>query len=281
MRRLLASPDFRAGFVEMLPACIGLIPFGLVCGVGAAAAGASWLAALGMSADHLLRRGADTGRPDARRRGAIRDHRAHVFVLGLRFLMYSAAMAPYLKALPARWQHALAFLLTDQAFAAAIRRFDAKDDPHGGAQHFLGSGVALYLCWQITNMVGFFAGNLIPASWSLEFAVPLCFIALVAPLLRDAPTILAAVVAGYAVVALGGLPMKLNLIAAGVIGIAVGTTRGPREGAMDATLKLWVGDFRGRAAQLPVAAVVHRGVRAARHAAVAGARAASTCRRRC
>ena len=34
---------------------------------------------------------------------------------------------------------------------------------------------------------------------------------------------LAAVVAGYAVVALGGLPMKLNLIAAGVIGIAAGT----------------------------------------------------------
>ena len=26
------------------------------------------------------------------------------FVLGLRFLMYSAAIAPYLKPLPARWQ---------------------------------------------------------------------------------------------------------------------------------------------------------------------------------
>jgi hypothetical protein len=50
MRRLLDSSDFRAGFAEMLPACIGLAPFGLVCGVGAAAAGASWLAALGMSA---------------------------------------------------------------------------------------------------------------------------------------------------------------------------------------------------------------------------------------
>ena len=38
MRRVLASPDFRDGFVEMLPACLGLVPFGLVCGVGAAAA---------------------------------------------------------------------------------------------------------------------------------------------------------------------------------------------------------------------------------------------------
>jgi predicted branched-subunit amino acid permease len=223
MRRLFASSDFRAGFAEMLPACVGLIPFGVVCGVGAATAGASWLAALGMSAiifsgaaqilaGQLLAAGAP-----------LLVIVLTCFVLGLRFLMYSAAMAPYLKGLPGRWQQALAFLLTDQAFAAAIRRFNAKDDPHGGARHFLGSGVALYLCWQITNMAGYFAGNLIPAAWSLDFAVPLCFIALVAPLMRNAPTQLAAVAAGMAVVVLDGLPMRLNLIAAGLIGICVGT----------------------------------------------------------
>ena len=223
MRRLLASSDFRAGFVEMLPACIGLVPFGLVCGVGASAAGASWLAALGMSA--VIFSGAAQILAGQMLAGGapIAVIVLTCFVLGLRFLMYSAAMAPYLKALPARWQQALAFLLTDQAFAAAIRRFNASDDPRGGAQHFLGSGMALYLCWQLTNMIGFFAGNVIPAAWSLEFAVPLCFVALVAPLLREAPTVLAAVVAGVAVIALGGLPMKLNLIVAGVIGIVAGT----------------------------------------------------------
>jgi predicted branched-subunit amino acid permease len=223
MRRLLASSDFRAGFAEMLPACVGLIPFGVVCGVGAASAGASWLAALGMSA--IIFSGAAqilagqllaTGAP-------LLVVVLTCSVLGLRFLMYSAAMAPYLKGLPGRWQQALAFLLTDQAFAAAIRRFDATDDPRAGAHHFLGCGVALYVCWQVTNMIGFFAGNLIPPSWSLEFAVPLVFIALVAPLMRNAPNIIAAAVAGYAVIAIEGLPMRLNLIAAGVIGIIAGT----------------------------------------------------------
>ena len=207
----------------MLPACIGIIPFGLVCGVGAAAAGASWFAALGMStiifsgaaqvlAGQLLAGGAP-----------LLVIVLTCFVLGLRFLMYSAAMAPYLRDLPGRWQQALAFLLTDQAFAAAIRRFNAEDDPKGGAYHFLGCGVALWAFWQVANMVGFFAGNLIPASWTLEFAVPLVFLALVAPLLRDSPTILAAVVAGIAVIVLTGLPMKLNLIVAGLIGIMAGT----------------------------------------------------------
>ena len=50
MRTFLLDPDFRAGFREMLPANVGLTPFGLVCGVGAAAAGANLLGALGMSA---------------------------------------------------------------------------------------------------------------------------------------------------------------------------------------------------------------------------------------
>jgi predicted branched-subunit amino acid permease len=77
--------------------------------------------------------------------------------------------------------------------------------------------------WQITNAIGFLAGHVIPASWSLEFAVPLCFIGLVAPVLRDVPVIVAAVTAGAFVLALASLPMKLNLIVAGVIGILAGT----------------------------------------------------------
>ena len=223
MRQIITSADFREGFTEMLPACVGLIPFGLVTGVGAASTGADFLGALGMSAiifsgaaqilaSQLLADGAP-----------LAVVVLTCFVAGLRFLMYSAAMAPYLRPLPARWQNALAFLLTDQAFAASIRRFDSKHDPHGGALHFLGGGLALWGCWQITNIIGFLVGNLVPAAWSLDFAVPLCFIALIAPVLRTAPAIVAAASAGFAVFALAGLPMKLNLIAAGIIGIVAGT----------------------------------------------------------
>jgi predicted branched-subunit amino acid permease len=223
MRHLVATKEFREGFVDMLPACVGLVPFGVVCGVGAAAAGADWIAALGMAliifsgAAQIL---------------AVQLYAANApvaiivltcFVLGLRFLMYSAAMAPYMRRLPVNWQRGLAFLLTDQAFAAAIRKFDASDDARGAGLHFFGSGIALWGMWVTTNMTGFFAGNSIPASWSLDFAVPLCFIALVAPLFRNLPSVVAALCAGVAVLALGGLPMRLNLIAAGLIGIVAGT----------------------------------------------------------
>ena len=207
----------------MLPACIGLIPFGLVCGVGAAAAGATVWGALGMSA--IIFSGA--AQIIAAQLLAVGAPIAVIvltcFVAGLRFLMYSAAIAPYLRPLPPRSQQALAFLLTDQAFASAIRRFDAGGDPRAGGLHFLGAGFALWACWQVTNVVGFFAGNLVPASWSMEFAVTLCFIALIAPHFRNAPQVGAGVLAGVAVVALDGLPMRLNLIAAGVVGILAGT----------------------------------------------------------
>lgn len=217
------SRDFRDGFVEMLPACLGLVPFGIVCGVGAAAAGASWLTSLGMSA--IIFSGA-AQIVAAQMIAADAPFLVIVLtttVLGLRLLMYSAAIAPYMKPLPERWQRALAFMLSDQVFAAAIRRFHIDDDRVAAGRHFLGSGFALWLAWQVSCMLGFFAGNLIPAAWSLEFAVPLCFIALVAPLFRDSPSILAASTAGIAVLALAHLPMRLNLMAAGLLGILVGT----------------------------------------------------------
>jgi predicted branched-subunit amino acid permease len=223
MRQLIASKDFRAGFVEMLPACIGLTPFGLVCGVGAATAGANWLASLGMSAIIFSGAAQILAAQLVASDAPLLVIVLTCVVLGLRFLMYSAAMAPYLKPLPARWQKGLAFLLTDQAFAAAVRRFDSSDDRHGAGLHFLGSGVALWAVWQVTCMTGFLVGNLIPASWSLEFAVPLCFIALVAPLFRDSPSVIAAITAGVAVLLLNDLPMRLNLIVAGLLGIVAGT----------------------------------------------------------
>src|SRR6185312_12048932 len=153
MRRFVTDPDFREGFVEMLPVSVAMAPFGLVCGVGAAAAGATALGALGLSA--IVFSGAaqvlaiqllSAGAPLA-------VIVLTCFVAGLRFLMYSAAMAPYLRPLPPRWQRALAFLLTDQAFAASIRRFDAGGHPREGAMHFLGGGLALWSWWQVTNAV--------------------------------------------------------------------------------------------------------------------------------
>jgi len=229
--RIFSRPDFVAGARDMTPPLVGLVPFGLVCGVGAQAAGASVFEAFGMSA--LMFSGAAqilaaqliaAGAPVA-------VTILTCFVLGLRFLMYSAAMAPHLKPLPPRWRHALAFVLNDQAFAAGIRRFRESGAKRNAASYFLGTGALLWTTWQVSCFAGYWAGNVIPAAWSLDFVVPLCFLALLVPALEDRSTRVAALAAGVAVVALDALPMRLSLVCAGLVGIAAGMLAESRRGA--------------------------------------------------
>jgi predicted branched-subunit amino acid permease len=224
--RIFSRPDFIAGARDMAPSQLGLLPFGLVCGVGAQSAGASVWENLGLSA--LMFSGAAqilatqliaAGAP-------IAVTILTCVVIGLRFLMYSAAIAPHFRDLPSRWRNVLGFLLSDQSFAAGIRRFRETGDTRNGASYFLGTGVVLWTVWQAACLAGFWVGNVIPAAWSLDFIVPLCFLSLLVPALDDRSTRVAALAAGVAVVAFDALPMRLSLVCAGLVGIAAGAVTG-------------------------------------------------------
>ena len=206
----------------MAPMLLGIIPFGMVCGVGAISVGASPLAALAMSmimfsgaaqivAVQLLAADAPFG-----------VIVLSCLVVSLRLLMYSAAMATHLRPLDQRWRNVLSYVLTDQAFAGTIQRFRDSDDLSANASYFLGTGVLLWGTWQVATVVGIFVGQIVPASWQLEFVVPLCFIAVLVPLLRDRVSLLVFAVSGIAVVALDAMPLRMSMICAGLLGIAAG-----------------------------------------------------------
>ena len=221
--RIFSPFDFRAGALSMLPIAVALTPFGLVCGVAAANTGASPLAALGLSAI-VFSGAAQIVISELYASGApVVVMVLTCLVVSLRLALYSAAVAPHVQTLPARWRNGLAYVVTDQVFGRSIRQLHDSDDKGAAASYFIGGGAVLWLGWQITDLAGYFVGQAIPAAWSLDFAVPLCFLALLAPLLREVPMIAAALVAGVAVVALADLPMRLNVVSAGVLGIGVGT----------------------------------------------------------
>jgi len=222
MREHFSRPAFLDGVRDMAPMLVGIIPFGMVCGVGAISVGASPLAALAMSmimfsgaaqivAVQLLAADAPFG-----------VIVLSCLVVSLRLLMYSAAMAPHLRPLDQRWRNVLAYVLTDQAFAGTIQRFRESDDLSANASYFLGTGVLLWGTWQLATVVGIFVGQIVPASWQLEFVVPLCFIAVLMPLLRDRVSLLVFAVSGIAVVALDAMPLRLSMICAGLLGIVAG-----------------------------------------------------------
>ncbi|HZI82692.1 MAG TPA: AzlC family ABC transporter permease [Casimicrobiaceae bacterium] len=222
MRAHVSRSGFLDGVRDIAPMMLGVIPFGVVCGVGAIAAGASPIAALAMSmimfsgaaqivATQLLAAGA----PFA-------VILLSCLIVSLRLLMYSAAMAPYLRRLDHRWRSVLSFVLTDQAFAGTIQRFRSSDDLAANASYFLGSGALLWVTWQLATVLGIVAGQVIPAAWQLDFVVPLCFLAVLAPVLRDRVSVLVFVVAAVAVVALDAMPLRLSMICGGLLGIAAG-----------------------------------------------------------
>ncbi|HEV8256089.1 MAG TPA: AzlC family ABC transporter permease [Casimicrobiaceae bacterium] len=222
MRTHFSRPAFLEGVRDIAPMLIGIVPFGIVCGIGAITAGASPIAALAMSmimfsgaaqivAVQLLTAGA----PFA-------VILLSCLVVSLRLVMYSAAMAPYLRPLDHRWRNLLCFLLTDQALAGTLQRFQKSDDVRANASYFLGSGALLWVIWQLATLAGVLAGQVIPASWQLEFVVPLCFLAVLVPLLRDRVSILVFTVATIAVIALDAMPLRLSMVCGGLLGIAAG-----------------------------------------------------------
>jgi 4-azaleucine resistance transporter AzlC len=152
-----------------------------------------------------------------------------VFVVNLRHALYSASVAPYLERLSPLWKGLLAYLLTDEAYVVAIAHFHAPgsraahvDVPDERHWFLLGAGVTLWVFWQMSTAVGVLVGTQVPKEWSLDFALPLTFIALVMPMLRSRAYVAAAVSAGAVGLLTFGLPYKLGLVLAAVFGIVVG-----------------------------------------------------------
>jgi predicted branched-subunit amino acid permease len=107
---------------------------------------------------------------------------------------------------------------------AADKEGAASQTPVTDQRHwyFLGAGLALWTCWQLSTAVGIFLGAAIPASWGLEFTLALTFIALVVPNLKSRATLAAALTAGLAALLAYSLPYKLGLIAAALVGVLAG-----------------------------------------------------------
>ena len=88
--------------------------------------------------------------------------------------------------------------------------------------HLLGSGITLWTSWQISTFLGIFIGHFIPESLSLEFAIPLSFIAIVAVSIKDKPKLLVFAISAIFSIILKDLPWNLWIIVSAIIAIMCG-----------------------------------------------------------
>ncbi len=145
-----------------------------------------------------------------------------VLLVNLRHMLYSASVAPHVAHLESRWRWLLAYLLTDEAYAVGMQRYSRDDESPRKHWFFFGAGFALWATWQATTAIGIVLGAAVPESWSLDFALPLTFIALLTPVLTSRPAFAAAGVAGVIAVAGFDWPYGTELITAIAGGLVAG-----------------------------------------------------------
>jgi 4-azaleucine resistance transporter AzlC len=217
---------FSLGLRAVLPILVGVAPFGVIYGVVALQSGIPALAAMAMSsivfagsAQFLLAQLVGVGAPFMLTAGA-------VGLVNLRHALYSASVAPILAHLPRRWKILLAYLLTDEAYAAAIPHLMATrpDSPQAVNAHWIlfGSGFGLWAGWQLATLAGVLIGAQLPADLGLDFALPLTFIAIVVPMIASRALLAAALAAAAVAVVLAALPYKIGLFIAALAGLVVG-----------------------------------------------------------
>lgn len=216
-----AHSEFLHGIRDELPILLGVLPFGMIYGVSAISAGIPASIAQAMScivfagsAQFVIVQLIAAGTP------------APVviltaFIVNIRHLLYSASVSSYTHKLHPLWKWLLAYLLTDEAYAVTILHYQTGDDIQKH-RYFLGAGLALWMTWQLSTAAGIFLGGHIPASWSLDFASTLTFIALVVPTLKDRVSTTVALTAALTALLAIALPLKLGIAIAALVGITVG-----------------------------------------------------------
>lgn len=217
------SQELLAGIKSELPIALGVIPFGMIYGVLGLAAGLTPWQAQAMSsivfagsAQFIAVQLIGTVTPAA-------VIWLTTFVVNLRHVLYSASLGPDMQHLRRGWRWLLAYLLTDEAYATTAIHYANRRTPLAHKHYFfLGAGLTLWTVWQISTAVGIILGAQVPASWGLDFTLALTFIAIVIPALRDRPNAAAALAAGITAVFTFAWPYKLGLMAAAIVGIAVG-----------------------------------------------------------
>lgn len=142
-------------------------------------------------------------------------------LLNARHLLYSAALAPWLRGVPRIRRALMAHLLTDESFALTIAHFErvGRSDERG---YWIAAIGATFIPWNLATLAGVTIGAQIPdpARFGLDVVFPAAMIGLAVGLITGRRELVAA---------LGGasLGVVVSLLAGPGVGVVVGGIGGP------------------------------------------------------
>lgn len=154
--------------------------------------------------------------------GSVASGSTSALLLGARNMLYGVRLAPLLR-LRGLSRAAGAQLVIDESTAVALGHEDRGE--RAGRLGFWATGLAVFVLWNLTTLVGALAGTAIgdPRDLGLDAAVPAAFVALLWPRLRGrTPRVLAAVAAVSALLVVPVVPAGVPVLVAAAVAVAVG-----------------------------------------------------------
>ena len=215
---------FWRGFRDGLPFVLVVMPFGTLFGVAATEAGMNILQVMSFSVLVIA------GAAQFSALTLLLENAPVIIILltslavNLRMAMYSAALVPHFGKLRTGLKLVISYFLVDQSYALGIREYEERPDQpiDNKVAYFFGIMLIMAPFWYLATYLGAALGASIPDAFSLDFAVPICFIALIAPLLRTIPHIITAIVSVIAALSLAWIPYSLGLIIAAIMAMMAG-----------------------------------------------------------
>ncbi|UTW02091.1 AzlC family ABC transporter permease [Amphritea atlantica] len=216
------SKQFWLGVRDLMPLVSGVLPFGLIAGATGISLGMSPEMVMGMSALFFA------GSAQLAAYSLIQDNApfliilATAVVINLRFAIYSATFAPLLGPLPKHYRFTLAYMLSDQVYGLCSMPAQMEKPISERIGYLAGVALALYVVWMISVGLGVALGAGIPPHWSLEFTIPLAFLAMLVTTITSRLLFMVAVISGSCAVLFQLLPFNTGFLVAVVAGVCGG-----------------------------------------------------------
>lgn len=217
--------SFWRGFRDGLPFVLGAAPFGMVFGIVATEAGLNILEVMSMCI--LVIAGAAQFAALAQMQDAapVILVVAAALIVNMRMAMYSASIAPHLRDAPFWHRAAAAYILVDISYAVGMAEFERRPKLNTAQKmaYYFGCAIPVWIAWYASSFAGAVLGQSIPPEFALDFAVPIAFIAVVAPMLKTLAHVGAALTSIMVALALAFLPYSLGLFIAAAAAMAAGS----------------------------------------------------------
>ncbi|QJD89998.1 branched-chain amino acid ABC transporter permease [Duganella dendranthematis] len=213
------EPSWRAGVKTGLPSLFGIGAWGLVVGIAMVKSGLTIPQALGMTLVVFAGSAQLAALPLIAADAPIWVIFVTALVVNLRFVIFSALLAPHFAHLPWRQRLTLGYVSGDISVALFLQKYPSPAPEIGKLSYLKGLLYPNWASWQIGSIAGVLLGSVVPPEWNLSFAGTLAIICVMVPLTAGRPALCGVLVAGAVSVLAHGLPYKLGLLAAVLAGM--------------------------------------------------------------